>query len=281
MREMLLRYHRLRAAVERAGRAPSALEAADRQRVEVLARRSLALEERVLESAEAAHCEVAEAVLEAALATLRERYADTPGGFAAAMAAEGLDGAGLRAALSRELRFEQVMVRVGSPARVSDTEVADCYHAQRARLCRPETREARHLLITINPDYPENRRATARRRMDAIAGRLRLWPGDFAAEAARHSECPTALAGGRLGAVRPGQLHAALDGALFQLAAGEISPVLESPLGWHLLLCESIQPALAPALEEVREKLQASLLGQRQRELQRRWLRGLARPVSA
>jgi len=121
---------------------------------------------------------------------------------------------------------------------VSELDVRLFYHLYGERFRTSERRQIRHILITLNPDYPENTRAAALARIeharDTLAGR----PQHFAGLARRLSECPTAMEGGRLGPVVRGQIYPQLNQALFHLREGEISGVLESELGFHLLLCE-------------------------------------------
>jgi peptidyl-prolyl cis-trans isomerase C len=153
--------------------------------------------------------------------------------------------------------------------------------------------------VTINTDYLENSRNAARARIDAIARMFAA--GATGSEAAatgadadskvrrfgdaarRHSECPTALEDGRIGDVHPGQLYPAVDAALFALAEGAISPVVESPMGFHLVLCERIKPAKTVPFAEARGRIREALERQRRREAQRAWLAelGVVRDTSA
>jgi len=79
-------------------------------------------------------------------------------------------------------------------------------------------------------------------RIRAIEEKLLRKPHQFDALAQRYSECPTAMREGRIGFVRRGQLFPQLDEALFRLRAGELSSVVESDMGFHVLLCKAIQP---------------------------------------
>jgi len=60
----------------------------------------------------------------------------------------------------------------------------------------------------------------------------------FADLALKHSECPTALQGGVLGIVPRGKLYPELDAVLFSLKVGAVSDIVESEIGFHLLLCK-------------------------------------------
>ncbi len=192
------------------------------------------------------------------------------------MTRNGIDVAGLRAALHRELKVEAVLERVGSrAATVGDVDITIYYHMHKHRFHKPETRTARHILITINPDFPENRRAAALARIETIAQRVRRKPKRFAEQAQKYSECPTAMQGGLLGQLPRGQLYPELDMALFSLSPGRVSETIESSLGFHLLLCEAVHPAGPISLKEARPRIREILKKRGRRMCQRSWLAGL------
>lgn len=270
-------YHLIRAAHATFRRAPDALEPPELERARRLARESLEIESRVLGSGEARHVEVPDQQVDWALAAVAARYGDREQ-LMTDLERNGLDEGGLREALRRQLRFDRTLRLVGSRAEpVGEAEIAAFYAGHRERFARAEGRRARHLLITVNPAYPENTPRAARARIERIAAELAVDPGRFDALARRHSECATALAGGALGVVGRGRLLPGLDAALFDLPAGGLSGVVETELGLHLILCESIEPARRLRLAEVGEEIRRVLEGRRQREHQQAWLAGLRR----
>ena len=96
---------------------------------------------------------------------------------------------------------------------------------------------------TINDEHLDNTEAKARQRILELRAKLVSSPKQFGKLALRNSECPTALHEGRIGAVQQGQLYPELDEALFRMQAGEVSEVVRSPMGFHLLWCEKILDA--------------------------------------
>jgi peptidyl-prolyl cis-trans isomerase SurA len=91
---------------------------------------------------------------------------------------------------------------------------------------------ARHILIKTNEVVSD---ADARTRLEQL--RFRLVGGeDFAALARSHSDdTGSAIKGGDLGWVNPGDTVARFEEQMNELAAGEISAPFQSPFGWHLL----------------------------------------------
>lgn len=275
MSEQTVAYLELKAAQNLFGKAPGDLGADEREHVRKTAARQFGLEARVLAAPEARDAMVPPASLAAAMEEIRKRYADAAD-FHADLQHNGLDESGFQDALERELLVEAVLEKVGTrAAHVSDVDVEVYYHYHPDQFRRPELRRARHILITLNDDLPENTRAAAQVRIEAIAARLARNPARFEEQAMKHSECPTALQGGLLGEVPQGQLYPELDAALFRMQTGEISAVLESPMGLHLLRCESIAPAGVLTLKDARGPIRTLLEQRRKRVCQGAWMKQL------
>lgn len=268
-------YLSLKLARELYQKNPDALARTERERVAAVVARQLEIERRILATDEAARVVLPESSVAQSFAEVRGRYG-TDEEFQADLARIGLTAAGLRTALARDLTVEAVLERVAGRAEpVSDADVEIFYLMHAGRFQRPEIRELRHILVTINESLAGSDRESARTRIDAVHARLVREPARFAEQALKHSECPTAMNGGALGRVPPGRLYPAIDAAAFALGAGELSAVVESPLGFHVLLCEAVLPAGAATLAEVREKLREHLADDRRRRRQKAWVAGL------
>jgi peptidyl-prolyl cis-trans isomerase C len=245
-----------------------------RQAEELLtkARQRYRLEQRILSSSEGHVSQVPDSTLRDAESKIRQRY-DTAAELHTDLARNGLNADGLRAALRHFLRVDAVLAHVREQApEVGELDARLYYHAHRSDFDLPETRSARHLLITVNAQFPENSRPAVRRRIEALRRELAHEPDRFAELAQRHSECPTALEGGQLGRLRRGTLYPELDKALFSLPEGGLSPVLKSPIGMHLLHCERIHPARIIEEEQALPRIRALLTQQRQEDHERQWL---------
>ena len=265
-------YVLLRVALGLFHRPPASLNAKEQQQVLLRANRELAIGKRVLEAREAADVMVPEAVVKQAIAALEARYGNKAE-FLQALKANGLDLDSLYQALKYDLKVEAVLDRViAEEAVVSDAE-AEIYYLQHVdKFKLPETRTARHILITINDTYPENRRKRALRRMSELQSQLLRDGGKFRQLAKRHSECPTAMEEGLLGRIKPGKLYPELDAALFNMQEGEISEIIESPVGMHLVLCEAVHAAEQREFDEVKDKLREHLEERKRKRLLHEWL---------
>lgn len=265
-------YYRLKASHALFGQAGHALGDAEQARVLAVARHYADIEHAVLGSADAGQVCLTPGAVDDALAEIRLRY-DSDQAFATELRHVGLDETALRAALRRDLIIDAVLARVAATAgEVGDTEAEIFYYTHLHRFLQPEARVARHILVTVNEDFPDNTTIRAEQRIYDIARCLALKPARFEEQAMKHSECPTALQGGLLGKVTRGQLYPELEAALFQLPAGALSCVLRSELGFHLLRCDAIEAARPLPYAEVATGLRERLTAERARRATRGWL---------
>lgn len=265
-------YHLLRGAVERFSKALPDLDAQQYQQAMQQADKTYALESLVLSTKEARDVIVPASEVDEAVAEVAKRYPSHEE-FIQDMNSNGLDESTLRNALQRELMFNAVMEQVAArtPA-ISDLDVQIFYELHKDRFELPEKRTTRHILVTINPEYPENTPEQARRRLQEYANQARRKPKRFAALARKHSECPTALEDGLLGDVKRGDLYPELDAALFKLKEGEVSDLIETEVGLHVLLCEKIHQGQVVPLAKAEPRVRQALEQRRRRACQKAWL---------
>ena len=257
-------------------RNPQELKPDEHERVLRMVDRQYELEERILATPEAHEVVVPEATLQAALAEIAGRYPDEVD-FFNDLNDNGLSREGFSSALEREIKVDAILEKVGArAAKVSDIDVDLYYHYHPEQFQRPETRRARHILVTVNDGIADNTREAALARIDAIVQRLAKEPRRFEEQALKHSECPTALHGGLLGEVKRGQLYPELEEALFVMQPGQVSGVIESSLGFHVLFCEAITPAGTMPIALVRDAVRTRLESRRKKICQKVWLAGLS-----
>ncbi len=269
-------YALLRAALTLFKKTPDELQEAELRKAEVQAKNEWKIENRILNAPEAGAVIISDKELQAAYQEIRDRYEDDES-FFSDLAKNHLNKDSLSAALYRQCRVNVVMELIASRAPdVSDVEIGIYYHLHPEQFNRPELREASHIFISINPDYPENTSETAFSRIQEIKVKLQKKPYKFADLALKHSECPTALQGGVLGVVPRGKLYPELDAVLFSIKAGEVSEIVESEIGFHLVLCKQIQKAETLSLQKATPKIRQIMNERSRRTCQRAWLASLS-----
>jgi peptidyl-prolyl cis-trans isomerase C len=274
-RPPVYRYHLLRAALGAGLPGLAELDGPRLADIERQADKSFDLESLVLSSHEAARVAIPPGRIADALSELRGRYPDREA-FLSDLAGNGLDEEILGQALERELIFDAVMQAVASK-RPSVTEIDErlFFELHKERFTQPERRNVRHILITVNDEYEENRRDVARSRIERLADKLSGRPNRFPSLARKHSECPTAVEEGRLGTLPRGRLYPELDAVLFSLTEGGISGPVESDMGFHLLWCEKIHRRAALPFSKARPRIRQLLEDRAARNCQKAWIAAL------
>jgi nitrogen fixation protein NifM len=273
--ESSVAYLALKAAQKLYSKATAALLENEFEIVQTVAQQQHELEARVLASPEARNAVVPPSTVDIAMQEVRGRYSSEEE-FVGDLARNGLDETSFATALERELKVGAILEKVATQAeKVSDMDVELYYQYHPEQFRRPETRLARHILITINDTIVENTRNAARKRIDEVAARLAKEPQRFEEQALKHSECPTALEGGKLGDLPRGKLFPELDQALFELKAGEVSGVLESEIGFHVLSCDAITKADTLNFEQAQKHIRKLLEQKRKRTYQQAWIKQL------
>jgi peptidyl-prolyl cis-trans isomerase C len=268
-------YHMLRNALSKYQKNLAQLDPAEYEAVYKSATKSFDLESLVIASKEAEGLVISNNQLEIAIQEVASRY-ETQDEFVDDLETNGLEIDGLRNALYRELVFDGVMQRVAARgADINELDIQLFYEMHHDRFQIPESRVARHILITINPEFPENTREAAYARMEEVIQKLAGRDNRFDHFAKRYSECPTAMEGGKLGEITRGQLYESLDAELFNMKLGEISPIIESDMGLHILYCEKIRPAKRIPLSKAAPRIRDILTERQRRNCQKAWLNSL------
>ena len=130
----------------------------------------------------------------------------------------------------------------------------------------PETVTASHILIRASPDATSGMRTEARRRAAGLLDDIR-GGADFAKLAQAHSEdTGTAASGGLLGAFPRGRMDPAFEAVAFSTTPGEISDLVETSFGFHIIKVDEHQAARMPPLDEVRADVRELLIERGQQE---------------
>lgn len=205
--------------------------------------------------------------------------------------------------LGKDLKVEAILARVAYHAQlVNHQEIQDYYNSHQDSFFSPEQRSARHILISTENRYSHlpkdallhrtmrihSRLQSKQQDMDDQASeprarlRVPLLPKtveersqNFIREAQLHSDCTTASDGGDLGRISPGELCRPLDHALFQLAAGDISPIIQTTQGFHILFCEAIHPGQHLNFQEATPQIHQILTKEARIDACRTWLKAL------
>jgi peptidyl-prolyl cis-trans isomerase C len=167
--------------------------------------------------------------------------------------------------IRKKLSGDRYADSLARTAKVTDKDIHDFYLANPKLFQRPEMVRARHILITVASGATEEQRAAARKKIDAVLIEARS--GRSFDELARlHSEDATKQWGGELDPFARGQVDPAFEQAAFALKPGEISEVVTSPYGFHIIKLEEHIPAVTISEKQAKDRIKGYLEAQRGKE---------------
>jgi len=145
---------------------------------------------------------------------------------------------------------------------VTDEEIKKFYDDNKAGLAEEPQVKASHILIGVDAAATPEVKAKAKEKAEAILKELKGGK-DFAAAAKADSTCPSKEQGGDLGFFGKGQMVPAFEQAAFALKPGEMSEVVETQFGYHIIKLTEKKEATAPNFDELKEKIAVFLKGQK------------------
>jgi len=142
----------------------------------------------------------------------------------------------------------------------TEKEIESYYEYNADMYRHPKEVKARHILFKVGPDDTEEVKAKIKSRAEKVLEKARKGE-DFAALAKKYSEGPSKSKGGDLGYFKAGEMEAPFEEAAFALKKGEISGLVLTRFGYHIILVEDIKEAGITPLEKVRDDIVATLAG--------------------
>ena len=134
---------------------------------------------------------------------------------------------------------------------VTDAEVQKYFDAHKAQF-GTEERKAAHILIQVAAKAPPAERQAAKAKAEALLKQIRANPASFADVAKANSDDGSKAQGGELGWLKQGDVVPPFGAALFSLKKGQISDVVESEFGYHIISLEDIR---SPSAEDAKPQI--------------------------
>ena len=152
---------------------------------------------------------------------------------------------------------------------VSEDDLRTYYKENLDRLAGKEERRASHILINAPKDAPAAEREKAKQKAEELLAKVRKDPSSFAEIAKKYSQDPgSAPQGGDLGFFTRDAMVKPFADTVFAMKKGDVSDVVETDFGYHIIELTGIKTPKAPSFEEARPKLEAEL---RQQMAQRKF----------
>ena len=143
---------------------------------------------------------------------------------------------------------------------LNEDDLRTYYQENVARIAGQEERRASHILINASKDASADERMKAREQAQALLAQVRKDPASFAALAKQSSQdSGTAQSGGDIGFFSRGDMVKPFSDAAYALKKGEISDVVESDFGFHIIELTDIKTPPQPSFAELRPRLEKEL----------------------
>jgi len=141
-----------------------------------------------------------------------------------------------------------------SKVEVSKEDVRNYYEGHQKEFGTPEERRAAHILISVSATATQADQDAAKAKAEQLLQQVRKNPAKFAELAKKYSQDPgSASNGGDLGFFGRGMMVKPFDDAVFALKVGEISGMVKSDFGYHVIKLLAIKPSRILPLDEARE----------------------------
>lgn len=151
---------------------------------------------------------------------------------------------------------------VASKITVSEADAKKFYDDNKDKFKTEESIKASHILIGVDAKATADDKKKAKEKAEAIRKRL-LAGEDFAAVAKKESTCPSASQGGDLGSFTKGQMVPEFEKTAFALKPGEISDVVETKFGYHIIKVQEKKPAGTVSFDETKKNIEGYLKSQK------------------
>ncbi len=217
---------------------------------------------------------VTEDEIELELSFSRARHASRSE-FEEALEARGLTEANFRENLRRELMIQKyVETELSGGEAISDEQARAYYDANPIEFRRAESMRLRQIAVGVPKGADDEQRAAARGALEQAREKI-VAGTDFAELARELSTDGGASLDGVVGDLTLAELVPPLQEAVRELPIGELSPVVDSRFGYHLLRVEARQDARELSYADAEEMIRQQLGEQRKRIQRDRWLKGL------
>ena len=175
---------------------------------------------------------------------------------------------------------EKIMIRklidqkVGAKIIITPLEVKNYYNNNKDNFMQPEEIKLRTILI--KPKKEQGGETGALQLIRDLMKRLKEGCG-FEGLAKEYSDDPAAAEGGLMGYVKKGDLMPQIENIVFNLKEGEMTGIIQSPLGYHVFKVDEKRIRRAKELAEVRQDIEEFLYREKASQRLKGWIDSLAK----
>jgi peptidyl-prolyl cis-trans isomerase C len=164
------------------------------------------------------------------------------------------------------LTLEYLDAEIAQKTKVEEEEINRYYEENKVKFEIPEKIKARHILIQVKKTAAEQEQKKAKAKLEKVLQRVRAGE-DFAKLATEFSEDPgSKKQGGDLGFFTRGMMAPEFEKAAFSLKPGEVSDIVQTNFGFHIIRYEERKEPFVQPISAVREQLAQALLVEKKKK---------------
>lgn len=251
--------------IERYQKARHEVQPALRERLKDNIVRRLVDAELIRQQAEKLGVAVPDKEREEQWAAHKKRYGSEEA-FAAFLQRAGTTAEDVRSQFESNLLREKVFAKVSESIAVSPADSKDFFEKNQQRYDEPEQVQASHILIRVPQNASAEEKAQKKARAEEALKKAKGKGADFAALAKEYGEDPTKDRGGDLGYFTKGRMVKPFEDAVWPLKNGQISNVVETQFGFHVIKKVDHKKSRKKPFDEVKDQIQKSLEAKKRNE---------------
>ncbi len=213
--------------------------------------------------------------------TLAERHAEYVAQFPneetylGQLASMGMTEESLKEEMAKSLQIEELLKNnIGELEEATPAVCREYYETNAERFIQGEEVQASHILLTVDANTTDEERAAIKEKIEGIRKQC-VDGADFAELARAESKCPSSANGGDLGWFGSGRMVKKFEEVAFRLQPGEISEVVETEFGYHVIRIADRRDEKKIPLADVEEQIAFQLTGERRSEAVEAYIRKL------
>jgi peptidyl-prolyl cis-trans isomerase C len=199
--------------------------------------------------------------IENRMASIKKRFQDEKQ-FQEKLNEAGLTEEKLRNQIRRQTAIGALIKKEIAPqVNVTPQDAKKYYDENPEKFRQPERVRAQHILMKVEKGDSEDKKTEARKKLKALQKRI-LAGEDFSNLAKEHSQGPSNVRGGDLGYFTKGKMVKPFEEVAFKLAPNEVSDIVETQFGYHLIKVLDHQPETSSAYETIEKKLMSFMFNE-------------------
>lgn len=228
-----------------------------------------------LQEGKRANLEVDEASVRTALDDILRKNNITLDQMEKMLESEGRSLETYKSHIRNQIMTSKVMqFHMGKTGKVSSRQIKKYYFEHQKEFWEPKKPFVRHILFIVEKEAGEEARAIKREQARRVLQQIHSG-ADFSELAKKYSEDVSANSGGEVGWLTKGHLVPEFENVAFNLKTGEVSDIVESRYGFHIIKVDKVSPGEALPLEKVKDKIEQVLIYEGKQNKYKSWMDGL------